>query len=92
MRPFDSDPAATMGAEGPAPGPNTIDLLTPAADIGRAIVLFVDAAGNKALECLWGELEDTDALFARARIAEIISKKTRLLEVTYGDEVILIQK
>ena len=60
--------------------------------IGDTTVSFVDAAGKKALDCLWGELEDTDDLFARARVSGIISKRSRLLEVGVGNEVVLVQK
>lgn len=59
------------------PAPEADNGLLATTNIGDATVSIVDAAGKKALDCLWGELEDADDLFGRRRVAGITSKKSR---------------
>ena len=67
-------------------------VIVSAPSLGKVMVSFIDATGTKALDCLLSELEDVDDLFARARVAGIINKNVRLLEVYCGGESILGQK
>lgn len=90
---IDMHHSRTSKASEPAEGrPGLYDTIALAREIGTVIVSFVDAAREKVLTCFLGELEDTDDLFARARVAGIINKNVRLLEIKCGEENILIQK
>jgi hypothetical protein len=65
----------------------------PSPPVDRNITFFfINANDDNVFDCHFTESRDDDRLFARARVAGIITRTTLLLEADVGGEAMLVQK